>query len=126
MTKELSSFRVLRSTIHTVQIDDVTDIFERWISARERSHYVAICNVHVMMEAYNDEHFRNVLASADLAVADGTPLIWAGRAGRGFNYVGESTVPICFLNSPALLRRRGTSISRAGAILEYRNESQQS
>jgi N-acetylglucosaminyldiphosphoundecaprenol N-acetyl-beta-D-mannosaminyltransferase len=79
VSQQPSSFSVLRSTIHAVQIEDVKEIFERWISARERSHYVAVCNVHVIMEAYNDKNFRNVLASADLAVPDGMPLIWAGR-----------------------------------------------
>ena len=96
VTKEVSSFRVLHSTIHAVQINDVTDIFERWISARERSHYVAVCNVHVIMEAYNDEHFRNVLASADLAVPDGMPLIWAGRR-QGFQLRQRVYGPDLFL-----------------------------
>jgi N-acetylglucosaminyldiphosphoundecaprenol N-acetyl-beta-D-mannosaminyltransferase len=37
----------------------------------------------MVMAAHNDEAFHEVLASADLAVPDGMPLIWIGRH-RGF------------------------------------------
>jgi N-acetylglucosaminyldiphosphoundecaprenol N-acetyl-beta-D-mannosaminyltransferase len=83
MSKQPNSFRVLHSTIHAVQIDDVMEIFEQWISTRERSRYVALCNIHMVMEAYNDAYFRDVLASADLVAPDGMPVIWVGRR-RGF------------------------------------------
>ena len=79
MLKPLSSFRVLRSNIHAVEIDDVIEIFEQWISSRTHSRYVALCNVHMVMEAYNNTYFHGALASADLVVPDGMPLIWAGR-----------------------------------------------
>lgn len=80
---KVASFRVLRTHIHAVEIEDVTKMFELWISHRERSHYVTVCNVHVVMEAYNNDVFREVLSSADLAVPDGMPLVWVGRR-RGF------------------------------------------
>jgi N-acetylglucosaminyldiphosphoundecaprenol N-acetyl-beta-D-mannosaminyltransferase len=79
MSKQLSSFRVLRSSIHAVQIDDVMEIFEQWISSRDRSRYVALCNVHMVMEAYNNPYFHDVLTSADLVVPDGMPVVWMGR-----------------------------------------------
>jgi N-acetylglucosaminyldiphosphoundecaprenol N-acetyl-beta-D-mannosaminyltransferase len=62
-----------------MQIDDVMEIFEQWISRRTRSHYVAFCNVHMVMEAYNNAYFHGALASADLVLPDGMPLIWVGR-----------------------------------------------
>jgi N-acetylglucosaminyldiphosphoundecaprenol N-acetyl-beta-D-mannosaminyltransferase len=79
ISKKLSSFRVLRSNIHAVEIDDVIKVFEQWIAVRARSHYVALCNVHMMMEAYNNPYLHVALASADLVAPDGMPLIWAGR-----------------------------------------------
>ena len=82
MTKP-DSFRVLRTHIHAVDIEQVTQIFERWITRGEGSHYVAVCNVHVIMEAYNNDTFCQVLSSADLAVPDGMPLVWVARR-RGF------------------------------------------
>jgi N-acetylglucosaminyldiphosphoundecaprenol N-acetyl-beta-D-mannosaminyltransferase len=97
MLKQLSSFRVLRSTIHAVQIEDVIEIFEQWISNRERSRYVALCNVHMVMEAYNNAYFHNVLASADLVVPDGMPVIWVGRQ-RGFPLSRRVYGPDLFLD----------------------------
>ena len=96
MSKQLSSFRVLRSTIHAVEIDDVKEIFEQWISSRVRSHYVALCNVHMVMEAYNKSSFHGALASADLVAPDGMPLIWAGRR-RGFQLRRRVYGPDLFL-----------------------------
>ena len=77
---QINAFRVLRTTIHAVQINEVIGIFERWISHRGRSRFVALCNVHMVMEAFKDAYFRSALASADLVVPDGAPLVWAGRS----------------------------------------------
>jgi len=79
-----------------VQIDDVMEIFEQWISSRERSHYVALCNVHMVMEAYNNAYFHDVLASADLVAPDGMPVIWVGRR-RGFQLSRRVYGPDLFL-----------------------------
>jgi len=95
-SKQLNSFRVLRSTIHAVEIDDVMEIFEQWISSRARSHYVALCNVHMVMEAYNNMYFHDALASADLVAPDGMPLIWAGRR-HGFRLRRRVYGPDLFL-----------------------------
>jgi N-acetylglucosaminyldiphosphoundecaprenol N-acetyl-beta-D-mannosaminyltransferase len=54
-------------------------MFEQWIAERRGSRCVAFCNVHMLMEAYNNRYFRRALASADLVVPDGMPLIWLGR-----------------------------------------------
>jgi N-acetylglucosaminyldiphosphoundecaprenol N-acetyl-beta-D-mannosaminyltransferase len=96
MSEQPNSFRVLQSVIHEVQIDDVMEMFEQWISSRERSHYVALCNVHMVMEAYNDVHFHEVLASADLVAPDGMPIIWVGRL-RGFQLSRRVYGPDLFL-----------------------------
>jgi N-acetylglucosaminyldiphosphoundecaprenol N-acetyl-beta-D-mannosaminyltransferase len=79
MSKQLNSFPVLHSTIHAVQIEETMAIFEQWIFRRERSHYVAFCNVHMVMEAYNNAYFHGALDSADLVAPDGMPLVWAAR-----------------------------------------------
>lgn len=90
------SFRVLHCSIHAVQIADVMEIFEQWISRRKRSHYVALCNVHMVMEAYNNAYFHGALASADLVVPDGMPLIWAARR-HGFQLRRRVYGPDLFL-----------------------------
>jgi N-acetylglucosaminyldiphosphoundecaprenol N-acetyl-beta-D-mannosaminyltransferase len=96
MSKQLSSFRVLHSTIQAVEIHDVVEIFEQWISRRKRSHYVAFCNVHMVMEAHNNAYFQGAIASADLVVPDGMPLIWAGRR-HGFQLRRRVYGPDLFL-----------------------------
>ena len=96
MSKQRGSFRVLHSTIHAVQIDDVMEIFEQWIANRERSRYVALCNVHMVMEAYNNAYFHDVLASADLVAPDGMPIIWVGRR-RGLQLSRRVYGPDLFL-----------------------------
>jgi len=52
---------------------------ERWIRQRLASRYVAVTNVHAVIEAHHDDTFKQVLDSADLVVPDGMPLIWLGR-----------------------------------------------
>ena len=94
--KQRNSFRVLHSTIDAVQIDDVIEIFERWISSRTRTHYVAFCNVHMVMEAYNNGYFNRALSVADLVVPDGMPLVWAGRR-HGFQLQRRVYGPDMFL-----------------------------
>ena len=79
-------FKVLGIPIAAVQIPDVVAKMEEWIAGRERSHYICVANVHVIMEGRQDPSFGEVLRSADLCVPDGMPLIWVGRAhGRALN-----------------------------------------
>lgn len=49
-------------------------------SARERkSHYTCVANVHMLVEAYNDNRFARVVSDADVITPDGKPLAWALR-----------------------------------------------
>jgi N-acetylglucosaminyldiphosphoundecaprenol N-acetyl-beta-D-mannosaminyltransferase len=73
------SFQVLGVPIAAVQIPGVVAQMEEWISGRERSHYICVANVHVIMEGRQDPSFGEVLRSADLCVPDGMPLVWLGR-----------------------------------------------
>jgi N-acetylglucosaminyldiphosphoundecaprenol N-acetyl-beta-D-mannosaminyltransferase len=73
-------FRVLGVQVHALQIPDVIHQMEAWISQRCGSHFIAVANVHVLMEARHSLSFRMVLDSADLCVPDGMPLVWIGRS----------------------------------------------
>jgi N-acetylglucosaminyldiphosphoundecaprenol N-acetyl-beta-D-mannosaminyltransferase len=73
------SYQVLGVPIAAVQIPDVVAQMEEWIAGRERSHYICVANVHVIMEGRHDSSFGEVLRSADLCVPDGMPLVWLGR-----------------------------------------------
>lgn len=80
----LKRFDVLDCSVHALQIGQVIRLFEQWIARRDRVRYATLCNVHMVMEAFRDEKFRRVIASADLRLPDGMPLVWLGRR-KGFS-----------------------------------------
>lgn len=49
-----------------------------WAKAHE-SRYVCAANVHMLMEAHDSLHYRQIVNSADLVVPDGVPLVWMLR-----------------------------------------------
>ncbi|MGB7437274.1 MAG: WecB/TagA/CpsF family glycosyltransferase [Candidatus Acidiferrum sp.] len=78
--KQDTSFQVLGVPIAALQNPDVIAQMEKWIARRERTRYICVANVHVIMEARHDPSFREVLQSADLCIPDGMPLVWIGRS----------------------------------------------
>lgn len=73
-----------RRTIVSVNVDATS--YEKachdvsaW-ALRGEPRYVCVCNVHMVMEAYDDPAFREVVNGADLVTPDGMPLVWALRA----------------------------------------------
>ena len=73
------SYRVLGLRFDALQIPGVVARMEEWIAKRAHAHYIAVSNVHVLMEARHSISFRKVLDGADLCVPDGMPLVWVGR-----------------------------------------------
>lgn len=73
------SFPVLGVRVDAVQIPDVIADIERWIEQRRGCRWVAVTDMHSVMEAQHDPGFRAVLAEADLVVPDGMPLVWCAR-----------------------------------------------
>lgn len=78
-----SSYQVLGVRVDAVQIPGVIAQMEQWIAARDRCRFIAVTDMHSVMEARHAASFREVLHAADLVVPDGFPLIWLGRR-RGF------------------------------------------
>jgi N-acetylglucosaminyldiphosphoundecaprenol N-acetyl-beta-D-mannosaminyltransferase len=48
-------------------------------AARRESRYICVANVHMVMEAYDDSDFRQIVNGADLVTSDGMPLVWSLR-----------------------------------------------
>lgn len=48
-------------------------------AARRESRYVCMATVHMVMEAYDDATFRQLVNAADLVTPDGMPLVWGLR-----------------------------------------------
>ncbi len=76
---EASSFSVLGVRVDAVQIPDVVSRMEEWIGRRGACRYIAVMDMHSLMEAQHAADFRKILAKANLVVPDGFPLVWLGR-----------------------------------------------
>jgi exopolysaccharide biosynthesis WecB/TagA/CpsF family protein len=79
----MPSYGVLGVRVDAVQIPDVVSRMEEWIARREACRYVAVTDMHSLMQAQHSASFKKILANADLVVPDGFPLVWLGRR-KGF------------------------------------------
>jgi N-acetylglucosaminyldiphosphoundecaprenol N-acetyl-beta-D-mannosaminyltransferase len=77
------SFTVLGVRVDAVQIPEVMARMEEWIRQRDACRYIAVTDMHSLMQAQHATSFKEILANADLVVPDGFPLIWLGRR-KGF------------------------------------------
>jgi N-acetylglucosaminyldiphosphoundecaprenol N-acetyl-beta-D-mannosaminyltransferase len=78
------SFDVLGVRVDAVQIPEVVSRMEAWIAHRDSCHYIAVTDMHSLMQAQQDPNFKNILGEADLVVPDGFPLVLLGRR-KGFD-----------------------------------------
>ncbi len=75
--------KVLNAQIDALSWDAATDRIFGWAHARE-SRYVTICNVHVVVSAWRDAAYRNIVNASDMAAPDGAPVAWMLRQ-QGFD-----------------------------------------
>ncbi len=76
---DFDSRKILGSRIHACSYETATAKVMEWAKAGEtRSVYAS--NVHMVMEAYDDPAFRDMLNRTDLVTPDGVPLVWMLRA----------------------------------------------
>lgn len=79
-TTDVPSFEILGVRVHVVEMAETIEHLHSWIGDRQsRARVVAVTAMHGVAAARRDAAFRRVLNSADLVVADGTPLVWVGR-----------------------------------------------
>ncbi|MFZ1028815.1 MAG: WecB/TagA/CpsF family glycosyltransferase [Limnoraphis robusta] len=71
----LPSKRVLSSAITALRFEDQMETILHWAS-RHESRMVCVANVHMVMEAYWQPKFAQILHNADLVTPDGMPLVW--------------------------------------------------
>lgn len=64
---------VLTSWIDVATWPGVIETMEAWAASHE-SRYVCLCNVHSVVNAWQDPAFARVLNNADLALPDGAPV----------------------------------------------------
>jgi N-acetylglucosaminyldiphosphoundecaprenol N-acetyl-beta-D-mannosaminyltransferase len=98
-------FPVIGTWIHSTDSMRTVETIRGWIAAGRRE-YVCVTNVHSVMEAHRDPALRAIYNAAALAVPDGMPLVWAGRA------MGHHDVRRVY--GPDLMLALGEAASREG------------
>ena len=79
-TNNVPSFEVLGVRVHAVEMEEAIKHLHALIGDRKsHARFVAVTAMHGVAAARRDSAFRRVLNSADLVVADGTPLVWVAR-----------------------------------------------
>jgi N-acetylglucosaminyldiphosphoundecaprenol N-acetyl-beta-D-mannosaminyltransferase len=74
----LSSRYILDSRVDGTSYQDVCDRIQS-LTQTHQSSYIVAANVHVVMTAYWQPKYRDILNQAALVTPDGTPLVWGMR-----------------------------------------------
>jgi len=61
--------------VSTLLFDEQINLMVSW-AKQKQSRMVCVANVHMLVEAWQNNHFANVLKQADLVTPDGMPLVW--------------------------------------------------
>jgi N-acetylglucosaminyldiphosphoundecaprenol N-acetyl-beta-D-mannosaminyltransferase len=96
---------VLDAPIDVLGWRQALDTIASWASRRE-SRMVCICNAHSVVTASSDPGYRAVIEAADMATADGMPVVWMLRR------LGFPTQPR--LDGPDLMWRYCAEAARRG------------
>jgi N-acetylglucosaminyldiphosphoundecaprenol N-acetyl-beta-D-mannosaminyltransferase len=66
---------IISVPITTLGFASFISLIGEWAQQR-KSKYVCVANVHMLIEAYQQPEFYNILQNADLVTPDGMPLVW--------------------------------------------------
>lgn len=69
---------VLSMKVNVINKDKTVEQVIDWMPEK-RSKYICVSNVHMCMETFDSEEFRNVVNNADLVIPDGRPILWAQK-----------------------------------------------
>ncbi len=75
---QASQISVLGTPVSVTSYGDVCDRIQQWITRRQ-PQYIVAANVHVVMTAYFQSEYQNILRAAALVTPDGMPLVWGMR-----------------------------------------------
>lgn len=78
MLPKLSQQFILGSRVDATSYGDACDRIQAWTEARH-SCYIVAANVHVVMTAYWQRQYQQIINQAALVTPDGMPLVWALR-----------------------------------------------
>lgn len=70
------SKNILGVKLNVVTYDKVEQKILHW-SKNQAKGYICAANVHMVMEAYDDKNYRQIVNDAAIVTPDGMPLVWA-------------------------------------------------
>jgi len=71
----ISSQNLIVTPVSGLAFDAQIDLMIDWAS-KSLSKMICVANVHMLVEAWQNSHFADVLKNADLVTPDGMPLVW--------------------------------------------------
>ncbi len=85
------------------RFNDAVPIIESLIK-KNRSTYICIVNVHVLVTSVRNPHFRAVVNGSDWNFTDGMPLVWYAKKQIGMNHVERIAGPSLMIQCLDTLR----------------------
>ncbi|MGC4942193.1 WecB/TagA/CpsF family glycosyltransferase [Kribbella sp. DT2] len=98
---------VLGIHVSVTDMDGTVDTFGRWIDGGER-HLVCVSDMNALLHARADAELTEVYNTSGLTLADGMPLVWAGKK-AGFDRMARVCGPDLIERVMAEAAQRGWS-----------------
>jgi N-acetylglucosaminyldiphosphoundecaprenol N-acetyl-beta-D-mannosaminyltransferase len=98
---------VLGIHVSVTDMDDTVETFDRWIAAGDRQ-LVCVSDMNALLHARADEQLTAVYNTSGLTLADGMPLVWAGKR-AGFDRMARVCGPDLLERVMAEAANRGWS-----------------
>ncbi|MFT3949352.1 MAG: WecB/TagA/CpsF family glycosyltransferase [Agriterribacter sp.] len=83
METNQQKMEILGLSVTTGKYQDFIDRISA-LAVAEKSSYVCVANVHMLVEAHKSKEFCTVVNNADIVTPDGMPLVWALRLLRNY------------------------------------------
>jgi N-acetylglucosaminyldiphosphoundecaprenol N-acetyl-beta-D-mannosaminyltransferase len=102
--------------VDSLDWDGALETIVKW-AERKESRFISICNVHVVVTAWEDPLLCNALSIADMVTPDGMPLVWHIKR-RGFKHQKRIDGPNLMWRYLALAQKAGQSVYLFGSTEE--------
>lgn len=74
----MEKVKLLNTFVNNITMDETLKEIEHYI-ASDKKKYIVATNVDVIMKIENDKYLKKIIDNADMALVDGTPLIWISK-----------------------------------------------
>lgn len=71
--------QILGVKVSRLNYSNTLELIEKWLSKKDSLKFAVTPNPEFLVSAAKDKEFRKILNSADLAIPDGSKLIWASK-----------------------------------------------